>query len=129
MNKVCIIGRLTKDPEIKYSSNDLAIATFTLAVNRLAKKGEDKKTDFPRCIAFGSTAEVLQSYAHKGKQVAIEGRIQTGSYKKDDGSTVYTTDVIVDRLTLLGGSKKEDSDQTDDYVPDGFQQLDEDVPF
>ena len=131
MNKIILLGRLTRDPEIRYTASQMAVANFTLAIDRQVKAGEEKKADFPRCKAFGKTAEVIERYAHKGKQIAIEGRLQTGSYQKDDGSTVYTTDVIVDRLTLLGGGSQQDGSQepASDFIPDGFQQIDEDVPF
>lgn len=95
MNNVFLIGRTTKDPEIRYSQSNLAISRFTLAVDRV---GKDKEADFISCIAFGKTAELMEKYAPKGRKIAIQGHIQTGSYDAKDGHKVYTTDVIVERL-------------------------------
>lgn len=97
MNLVALIGRTTKDVDIRYN-NDLAIARVTLAVDR---KGKDQPTDFINCVSFGKTAETLSKYVGKGQKVGITGRIQTGSYKKQDGSTVYTTDIVVDGIDFL----------------------------
>ena len=93
MNQVILMGRLTKDPEIKYTQGDnaMAIAKYNLAVDRM-KKGE---ADFISCIAFGKSAEFAEKYLHKGTKIAVTGRIQTGSYTNKDGQKVYTTDVIV----------------------------------
>ena len=101
MNKVILIGRLTKDPEIRYSTGEgsMAIASYTLAVDRRRRQnaGPDEQTaDFIRCTAFGRTAEFAEKYLKKGTKILVQGRIQTGSYTNKDGQTVYTTDVIVD---------------------------------
>lgn len=93
MNSVFLIGRLTRDPETR-SANEMSYAKFTLAVDRRSK-GETKQADFISCIAFGKTAESLGKYAHQGTKLAVAGRIQTGSYTKNDGTKVYTTDVVV----------------------------------
>ena len=98
MNSVNLIGRLTKEPQVRYTADGLAVASFTLAVDRPAKKGEDKQADFPRVICFGKQCE---KYLAKGRLVAIMGRIQTGSYEKQNGDRVYTTDVIADRVQFL----------------------------
>jgi len=144
MNSVTLIGRLTRDPDIKYSQNNMCIASFSVAIDRPVKSGEEKKTDFPRVTCFGKTAENCQKYLAKGRLVGVLGRIQTGSYENKDGVTVYTTDVVADRVEFLEwGDKKqgtqassadvmaESKDQS--AVPDGmandFAQIDEDVPF
>lgn len=97
MNHIILIGRTTKDIELRYSQNQIAVARFSLAVDRATK---DKETDFISCIAFGKTAELLEKYVPKGHKIAIQGHIQTGSYEKD-GHKVYTTDVIVDRMEFI----------------------------
>lgn len=99
MNNVTLIGRLTKDPEIRQGNT--AVANFTLAIDRPVRQGEEKKTDFPRIVAFGKTAENCERFLAKGRLVGVQGRIQTGSYKDRDGRTVYTTDVIADRVEFL----------------------------
>lgn len=98
------MGRLTRDPEIRYSQNDsqMATARYTIAVDRPVSRtqpqGSDTQTaDFIGCVAFGKSAEFAQKYLHKGIKIAVEGRIRTGSYTNKDGQTVYTTDVVVDR--------------------------------
>lgn len=133
MNSVVLIGRLTKDPELRYIPNsELAVATFTVALDRPVSKGKEKQTDFPRVTAFGKTAEACEKFTEKGKMIGIQGRIQTGSYKNKDGTTVYTTDVVADRVEFLEWKDKgeEKAQVEDSYVPDGFQSLDDDdIPF
>jgi single-strand DNA-binding protein len=106
MNSVHIIGRLTKDIELKYGNSRAAYCSFTLAVNRQFKKqGEERQADFISCKAFGKTAEFMSNHFSKGSQIAIDGRIQTGSYEKD-GQKVYTFDIIVEQI-YFAESKKE----------------------
>ncbi len=109
MNKVMLIGRLTKDPEVRYTNaSQTAVARFSLAIDRGKKaNGEDAGTDFPTVVAFGKTAELIEKYVSKGQQIAVEGRIQTGSYERD-GVKHYTTDVVAERVEFLG--KKESTD-------------------
>jgi len=103
MNRVILMGRLTRDPDIRYSQGEGTIsnARYTLAVDRPVNRnnsGDDQPTaDFIQCVAFGRTAEFVEKYLKKGTKIAVEGRIQTGSYTNKDGQRVYTTDVIVDR--------------------------------
>ena len=120
MNRCVLIGRLCKNPETRYS-NELAISRFTLAVDR---KGDG--TDFPNCVAFGKTAEFAEKYLTKGMKIAIEGRIQTGSYEKD-GKKVYTTDIVAESLEFVE-KKEAPNPSNDDFVsiPDGVQ---EELPF
>ncbi len=98
MNKVVLMGRLTKNPEIKYAEkdNDMAVARYTLAVNRRYKRDGEQEADFISCVTFGKSAEFAQKYLHKGMRIVIGGRISTGNYKDKDGKTIYTTDVIVE---------------------------------
>ncbi len=99
MNKVILMGRLTRDPEVRYSQGDnsMAIARYTLAVDRRFSRNNDENTaDFINCVAFGKSGEFAEKYLHKGMKIAITGRIQTGSYTNKDGVKVYTTDVVVE---------------------------------
>ena len=123
MNQVILIGRLTKDPETRYTSgSQIAVCTFTLAVDRPTKQGEEKKADFPRITVFGRQAENCEKYLSKGKKVAVQGRLQTGSYKNREGVTVYTTDVVAERIEFLEwGEQKKPQEE--------FQALDEELPW
>lgn len=138
MNSVVLIGRLTRDPEVRYTASQMAVATFTLAVDRQVRSGEEKKADFIRITCFGKTAELVERYISKGRQIAVQGRIQTGSYQNKDGQTVYTTDVVADRVEFLGsagtGGGRSDADRFDaaadePAAPKGFDVLDDDIPF
>lgn len=132
MNSVVLIGRLTRDPEVNYiPDSQMAVATFTLAINRPAKKGEEKKADFPRITVFGRQAENCERYLAKGRLVGIQGRIQTGSYKNKDGQTVYTTDVVADRVEFLEwGDKTQQTTGGNMDIPEGFEAVqDDDIPF
>ena len=100
MNKVILMGRLTRDPEVRYSQgeNPLAIARYTLAVDRRQARnnnGDEQTADFINCVAFGRTGEFAERYLHKGTKIVVTGRIQTGSYTNREGNRVFTTDVIV----------------------------------
>lgn len=138
MNSVFLIGRLTRDPEVRYTAaTQMAVATFTVAIDRPTRAGAEKQTDFPRVTVFGKQAENCEKYLAKGRLVAIEGRLQTGSYQNKDGATVYTTDVVANRVQFLewGDRTQKSSGQAVDPndlmpdVPDGFEQIDMDVPF
>ena len=98
MNKVILMGRLTRDPDIRYSAgeNSTAVARYTLAVDRRFRRDGEQTADFISCVAFGRTAEFAEKYFHQGIRIVISGRIQTGSYINRDGIKVYTTDVIVE---------------------------------
>ena len=100
MNRVVLMGRLTRDPEIRYSNgeNALAIARFTLAVGRRFNRRDDQTADFITCKAFGKQAEFAERFLHQGIKVAASGRIETGSYTNRDGQKVYTTEVILDEI-------------------------------
>ena len=102
MNKVILIGRLTKDPELRFTAGSgMAVSRFTVAVNRQLKKDE---TDFINCVAFGKTAETISQYLTKGRQIAVIGSIRTGSYDAQDGTKRYTTDVAVESFEFIGNN-------------------------
>ena len=98
MNKVILMGRLTRDPEVRYSQgeNASAVARYTLAVDRRFKRDGEQSADFINCVAFGRTAEFAERYLRQGVKIAVTGRIQTGSYTNRDGVKVYTTDVVIE---------------------------------
>ena len=101
MNKVILMGRLTRDPEVRYSQGEsaTAVARFSLAVDRRFKRqGDDQSADFINCVTFGRTAEFAEKYLHQGTKVVGCGRIQTGSYTNKDGQRVYTTDVVLEEV-------------------------------
>ena len=136
MNKVILIGRCTRDPEVRYSQgeNATAVARYTLAVDRQFKRDGDQSADFINCIAFGKRGELAEKYLRKGTKIAVVGRIQTGSYTNKDGQKVYTTDVIVDEHEFVeskasqqnGGDSAPVSSDGFTSIPDG---IDEELPF
>ena len=115
MNIVMLIGRTTADPEVRYTQGEksMAVARFNLAVDRRFKKDGEQATDFISCVAFGKTAGFFEKYIHKGVKIAIQGRIQTGSYEKD-GQKRYTTDVIVEQVEFA--ENKQAKSTQDDFV-------------
>lgn len=108
MNKVILIGRLTRDPEVR-AANNTTIARFTLAVDRRFKQDGGQAADFPSIVAFGKTAEFISKYFYKGMKIALEGRIQTGDYTDKDGVKHYTTDVIAEQVEFAESKKAEDN--------------------
>ena len=136
MNKVILIGRCTRDPEVRYSQgeNATAVARYTLAVDRQFKRDGDQSADFINCIAFGKRGEFAEKYLRKGTKIAVVGRIQTGSYTNKDGNKVYTTDVVVDEHEFVeskasqqnGGDSGPVSSDGFTSIPDG---IDEELPF
>lgn len=124
MNKVCLTGRTTKDIELKYNQNNVAITSFTLAVTRKFKnQNGEYESDFINCIAYKSTAELLNKYVKKGDLLGIEGRIQTRNYEDKDGKRVYVTEVIVDSIDFLQSRKDESKQETENTK----QKLSDDV--
>lgn len=101
MNSVQLIGRLTRDPEVRYTQDQMAIATFSIAIDRPPRRDGTRETDFPRITVFGRQAENCEKYLVKGRLVGIEGRLQTGSYTNRNGDKVYTTDVVANRVEFL----------------------------
>lgn len=136
MNNVTLIGRLTKDPELRYTQSGMAICAFTLAVNRESKKDE---ADFIRVKAFDKIAESIGRYKKRGDQIAVKGHIQTGSYENKDGQKVFTTDVIVERCEFLGSNNQgnqsnqepvqDNTEPSEQVTIDGFAAAEEDIPF
>lgn len=128
MNKVILIGRLTKDPEIRYGTSGSAFGRYTLAVDRRFKKDGEQSADYISCKVFGKAAEFAEKYLRKGTKIAIEGRIQTDSYTNKDGSKVYTTDIVVDSQEFCEKKSDGQPEHTGGFaaIPDG---LDEEVPF
>lgn len=143
MNKVILMGRLTRDPDIRYSQgeNPTAIARFTLAVDRRFKREGEQSADFINCISFGKSAEFAEKYLHKGTKIAVTGRIQTGSYTNKDGVKVYTTDVVVEEQEFAesksasgqGGQNNSGVSPYGSALDDGFMNIpdgiDEELPF
>lgn len=134
MNNVTLIGRLTRDPEVRYTTgSQMAVARFTLAVDRPFKRDGEPTADFIPIVAFGKTAELCERYIAKGRQVAVEGRIQTGSYTNNDRNKVYTTDVIANRVEFIGGGNKDGQNANQgvtDAIPQGFAEIDSsEIPF
>ena len=122
MNTVILIGRMTKDPELRYSqaAEPVAICRFNLAVDR---RGKDKGADFPSCIAFGKNAENINKFFKKGNKIAIEGRIQTGNYTDKNGNKVYTTDVIVEGWEFVESGNKEETPAPAETANDDFMNI------
>ncbi len=146
MNKVILMGRLTREPEVRYSQGDnaTAVARYTLAVDRRFNRNNDEQTaDFINCVAFGKSGEFAEKYLHKGTKIAITGRIQTGSYTNKDGVKVYTTDVVVEDHEFAESKNSAGSADNSGFAPagrpapaaagDGFMNIpdgiDEELPF
>ncbi len=124
MNKVVLVGRLTRDPDLRYTASNMATMHTAIAVDRnFVREGEERGADFINITAFGNRAETMKKYLTKGSQVAIFGRIQTGSYDDKDGKKIYTTDVIVEEFQFLDskGSRTLDTgDNADNSTPYSF---------
>lgn len=146
MNKVILMGRLTRDPEVRYSQGDnaTAIARFTLAVDRRIKRDNEASVDYINCVSFGRSAEFAEKYFHKGTKIVICGRIQTGSYTNKDGQKVYTTDIVIEEQDFAeskatsqqnnSGSVQNNSNSRQSQRPqpdsDEFMSVDDDdLPF
>lgn len=140
MNRVILMGRLTRDPEVRYTNveNSMAVARYTLAVDRGIKKQAEQSADFIQCVAFSKAAEFAEKYFRQGMRVLVSGRLQTGNYTNREGQKVYTTDVILDSQEFAdskgesagGGSKKQEANVDEDgfmNIPDGVD--DEGLPF
>lgn len=139
MNKVILMGRPTKNPEVRYSQGEksTAIARYTLAVDRRFKRDNEQNADFINCIAFGKSAEFAEKYFRKGIKVVVTGRIQTGSYTNKDGQKVYTTDVVVEDQEFAESKATSQQNQQNNSTPvtdgDGFMNIpdgiDDEMPF
>lgn len=127
MNKVVLVGKLTKDPELKFApGTGNAVCKFTVAVPRQYKREE---TDFINCVAFGKTGETITQYLTKGKGIALVGSIRTGSYDAKDGTKRYTTDVIVESFEFVGGKGNNSGNNQNNNEPDYSPVDDGDMPF
>ena len=143
MNKVILMGRLTREPEVRYSQGEssMAIARFSLAVDRRFKRDGEASADFISCVAFGKQAEFIERYLHQGTKIVAEGRIQTGSYTNKDGQKVYTTDVVVENCEFAESKNSAGGNEFASAIPeptsasgDGFMNIpdsveDEGLPF
>ena len=138
MNKVILMGRLTADPDVRYTSDGTAIARYSLAVDRRYKKDGEQSADFISCVVFGKGGEFAEKYLKKGTKIAVEGRIQTGSYTNREGKKVYTTDVVVEAQEFAE-SKAQSEETAPERAPepkpdeDGFMNIpdgiEEELPF
>jgi len=145
VNKFIGIGRLTRDPDVRYTQgeNSMCVARYTLAIDRHVKRDQNQQTaDFISCLAFGKNGEFAEKYLHKGMKIAVTGRIQTGSYTNREGQKVYTTDIVVEDQEFAesksaqqtGGVPQQKNGQPDDIADEGGfmdipDSLDEDLPF
>ena len=141
MNNVVLIGRLTRDPEVRYTSEtQMAVARFSVAINRPVRSGGEKQTDFPNVVVFGKQAENCERFLGKGRLVGIQGRIQTGKYTNKNGDTVYTTEVVANNVEFLDwGDQNKKKEKTEiesppatnnGELPEGFETIDDDdIPF
>ena len=152
MNKVILIGRLVRDPELKYTQSNQAVCNFTLAVDKKLSREKREEAeaagrptaDFPRIIVWGKMGENASRYLFKGSQCAVEGRIQTGSYQDQDGKTIYTTDIIAENVEFLSRLGQDESKsnsgvytsrgnkkQNDGFFEDDFREIQDDgrIPF
>lgn len=116
MNVAILVGHIATDLELKRTQSGMAMCSFTLAVNRQKRQGEEQQADFIRCKTFGKTAETLSQYQRKGNRLGVEGSIQTGSYKNQQGQTVYTTDILVNRIEFLEPKKETQSGYQGQYT-------------
>ena len=134
MNKVILMGRLTRDPDVRYSAGEsgTSVARYTLAVDRRFNKRDGEATaDFISCVAFGRSAEFAEKYFRQGMRVLVSGRLQTGSYVNQEGNKVYVTNVIIEEHYFAEGKKLSGSEKKEDTDPDGFMHLPdgEELPF
>ena len=121
MNNVNLIGRLTKDVDLRYTQSGLAVGRFSVAIDRPKKDGQSNGADFPNCVAYGKTAENLANYVHKGEMVGVTGCIRTGSYDNKDGRKVYTTDVAVTSVQFLNPRPNGGQNNGNGYQNNGYQ--------
>lgn len=134
MNKVILMGRLTRDPEVRYTQGEqaMAVARYTLAVDRRGKNQENS-ADFIQCVAFGKAGEFAERYLHKGTKIVLTGRIQTGSYTNKEGQRVYTTDIVAEdqEFAESSGTYSNQSAQETQHSDNGFMSVDEnsELPF
>lgn len=139
MNKVILIGRLVKDPDIRMGTNDTTIARYTLAVDRQYRKNNERTSDFINCVALGKNGEFAEKYLHKGMKIAVVGSWQTGNYTDKDGKKVYTNDCLVASQEFAESKKSQTEEQSQPPIPSpeqdvsGFMDMpsimDDELPF
>lgn len=133
MNKTLLIGRLVRDPELRYTQSGIAVANFNLAVNRRFVKEGEQQADFIQCVVWNKVAENVAKYLTKGSQVALEGRIQTSSYEDKDGVKRYRTEVVAENVEFLNTKKREETNEAMEAAEDTFQaeftDMDSEIPF
>lgn len=121
MNNVQLVGRFTRDPEVRYTDGGATIARFSLACDRRFKKEGEQNADFINCVAFGKTAEFIEKYFHQGHKMGLTGRIQTGSYTNKEGQKVYTTDIVAENIEFVESKNGGAVSQADGSRPDPSQ--------
>ena len=126
MNSVQLVGRLTRDPDVRYNDNGSTVARFTIAVDRRFAKDGGDSADFISCVAFGKTAEFIEKWFGKGKKIGLNGRIQTGSYTNKEGQKVYTTDVIVENTEFVESKNASANDAAQPHGTSGSGSADSD---
>lgn len=131
MNKVILMGRLTREPDIRFSQGEkpTAVARFNLAVTRKYKSNGQEEADFINCVAFGKIAEFAEKYLHQGTKVVVCGRIQTGSYTSKDGQKIYTTDVVAEEVEFAESKKAQSSQTAGNGFMDIPDDINEELPF
>ena len=146
MNKVILMGRLTREPDIRYTQGEsqMAVARYTLAVDRRVRTGGEQQADFVSCVAFGKAAEFAEKYLHQGTKIVVVGRLQTGSYTNKEGQRVYTTDVVIESCEFAESKATNESRSgtyqqsvrpvPDEAINEGFMNIpdgvdDEELPF
>ena len=136
-NYVNILGRMTKDADLSYTNTGMAVARFSIALDRgKDKDGNSKGTDFPSCVAFGRTAEAISKYSGKGLRISVTGRLQTGKYEDKNGTMHYTTDVVADRIEIIDWREHGEQNSQQSFAPqeaftppEGFAAMEEQIPF
>lgn len=131
MNSVELIGRATRDPQVRYTSEQMCVVSFNIAVDRPKRKDAEKQTDFPHIVVYGKQAETCEKYVKQGKLISVQGSIQTGSYTNRNGDTVYTTDVVANRVEFLdwGNNNKPQPEPKPQPKQQTFEEIDDDCPF
>lgn len=122
INNTILVGRLTRDPELRKTQTGQSVCTFTVAVDRIPGKDGTEGADFPSCVAWGKTAEILSQYGSKGSQIGVRGRLQTRNYEDKEGRKVYVTEVVADQVQLLGGGSQTER-SSGDYMTGGGSSL------
>lgn len=132
MNSVELIGRATRDPQVRYTSEQMCVVSFNIAVDRPKRKDAEKQTDFPHIVVYGKQAETCEKYVKQGKLISVQGSIQTGSYTNRNGDTVYTTDVVANRIEFLDWGQQKPQERPQERPQpkqQTFEEIDDDCPF